>query len=135
MTILPAVIFGATLLLSVAFELVFAVLGRRRVAGFEKQEWAVMYWIAIIVILCCCGIIRASQLPLWFPGLLVMFVHVFTDMDLSFIIQRWRNRHGGSSSGGHNSSISKNSASCVRGTGHSIPRETFRDDKEGEDVL
>jgi len=88
MTFQPLFVLFGALLFATLFEVFFAFLGRSDAGGHNKQEWAMIYWFIVIVVLFCCKVIRPDVPLLWLPGFIVAAIHSFTDFD--FDLANWR---------------------------------------------
>ena len=99
MTIMPFLVFVGAICLAYLYERLFASLGVRWVASHDKQEWSIMYWAMILVLLCCSKILAATpaNVAMCFPGICVAFIHVFTDFDLDDF-KNWRSHQGSNQS-------------------------------------
>jgi len=78
MIALPLLVFIGTLLLAVAFECGYAFVNKRWSTPLDKDQWGVIYWLAIIIVVATNQLMPlASQMPrVLAPFFFVVIVHL-----------------------------------------------------------
>ena len=126
MTYVPFLVLAGAICLVFVYEWVFAALEKRWCTNLTKQEGATIYWILIIVVLCCSGFIRPrpDSLPQWFPGFVVAFIHTLMDLDFYAVNVRKPPR------GGNRSSSSPKPSPCAgAGNSHTTKHQDANEDE------
>lgn len=78
MIALPLLIFIGSLLLAIAFEYSYAFVNKRWATPLDKDQWGIIYWLAIIIIGATSRLIPLAP-PMPFvlaPFIFVMIVHL-----------------------------------------------------------